>query len=199
VVGGSVDFSKGMAWASLANAADLNFERSDAFSVAGWFKPFSNSGGTLVSKMDANAVTGWGLFQFGTATTPRYALGLQGNGNANHAMAAGTPVSLGTWHYVVATYSGTSTVAGMTIYVDGVSQPLSTIADTLTLSMVNPTAPAAINGRGGSTNMTTDGVDEVRVSARGVVLSPAWVTATYNNQRSPATFFTVALGLTNAP
>ena len=114
-------------------------------------------------------------------------------------MAAGMPVTLGAWHYVVATYSGTSTVAGMTLYVDGVSQPLSTIADNLTVSIVNAAVPAAINGRGGSTNMSTDGVDEVRVSAPGVVLSPEWVTATYNNQRSPATFFTVVTGLTPAP
>jgi hypothetical protein len=200
VVAGGLEFSKGLAWASLANAADFNFERTDAFSVAGWFKPVSNTSGSLVNKVDANANTGWGLFQFVTATTPRYALGLQGNNAAkNFAMAATSPVSLNAWHYIVATYAGTSTVAGMTLYVDGVRQPLAMISDTLTVSIVNPAVPAAINGRGGSTNMSTDGMDEVRVSARGVVFAPEWVTATYNNQRNPGAFFTVATSLTNTP
>jgi hypothetical protein len=30
-----------------------------------------------------------------------------------------------------------------------------------------------------------------------VVFSPAWVTASYNNQRQPGTFFTAVTGLTN--
>ena len=40
-------------------------------------------------------------------------------------------------------------------------------------------------------------MDELRVSTKGVVLTPAWVTASYNNESSPATFFTVNTGLTN--
>jgi hypothetical protein len=40
-------------------------------------------------------------------------------------------------------------------------------------------------------------MDELRVSTKGVVLTPAWVTASYNNESSPATFFAVTTGLTN--
>jgi hypothetical protein len=37
----------------------------------------------------------------------------------------------------------------------------------------------------------------VRVTAKGVVLAPDWVTTSYNNQRAPGTFFSVTTGLTN--
>jgi hypothetical protein len=195
-VGGSLSFASAKAWGGLANPADFSFERTDSFSLAGWFKVGGNNSGTLLSKLDSSSKTGWGLFQFTSSTTPRLALGLQGNGSTNNfAMAETAPVSTGTWHYVVVTYSGTSTVAGMNIYLDGVNQPLTTISDTLTVSIVNSN-PAALNGRGGATDMSSDGIDEVRVFSKGVVASPDWVTASYNNQRNPAAFFTVATGIT---
>src|SRR5258707_14422962 len=112
-------------------------------------------------------------------------------------MVATNAISSNVWHYLVATYSGTSTVAGMKIYVDGVSQPLSTLSDTLTVSIINTAVPATFNGRGGATNMSSDAFDEVRVSAKGIVLAPDWIIASYNNQRSPGTFFAVTTGLTN--
>src|SRR5262249_23072892 len=109
----------------------------------------------------------------------------------------GTPaVSTSVWHYVVATYSGTGTVAGMKIYIDGVNQTLSTTSDALTASILNNGIPV-MNGRNGPTAMSSDGLDELRVSAKGIVLSPDWVTASYNNQLNPAAFFSVATGLTN--
>jgi hypothetical protein len=57
--------------------------------------------------------------------------------------------------------------------------------------------PATINGRGGPTQMSNDSMDEIRVSAQGVVFSPAFVTASFNNQSHPGTFFTAVTGLTN--
>jgi hypothetical protein len=196
-VGGSLNFSSTKAWATLANPADFGFERTDSFSVAGWFKTPSNTGGALVSKLDGSATTGWALFQFATGTTPRYALGLIGDGpSKNFAMAATPALTMGIWHYVVATYTGTSTVAGMQLYIDGVNQPLTTISDTLTGSIANAITPE-LNGEAGGNSNSSDGIDEVRVFAKGVVLSPGWVTASYNNQHSPATFFTVSTGLTN--
>jgi hypothetical protein len=45
--------------------------------------------------------------------------------------------------------------------------------------------------------MSNDSMDEIRVSANGVVFSPAFVTASFNNQSHPGTFFTAVTGLTN--
>ena len=76
---------------------------------------------------------------------------------------------------------------------DGVNQLLTTLNNTLSASILN-TSVRAINGRAGPTQMSTDSMDEIRISAKGVVFSPAWVTASFNNESIPATFFNVVTG-----
>jgi hypothetical protein len=123
---------------------------------------------------------------------------LWGTGGSTAAFAETTSqVSMNVWHNVVVTYSGTGNTAGMNIYVDGVNQALTVKENTLNTSILNSDAPA-INSRSGTpTAESNDVMDELRVSASGVVLTQAWVAASYNNQSSPGTFFTVATGLTN--
>jgi hypothetical protein len=193
-IGGSVNF-EGNTWASLANQANFGFERTDSFSLSGWFKSASNSVGTLLSKF-ANGNSGWALLQEPGATNPVFCLGLYGIGESTLLFVETPAVSLGAWHYVVATYSGTGAASGVNIYVDGVNQPLTILYNNLATSILNNATPA-INGRAGPTSMSTDTMDELRVSTKGVVFSPAWVTANFNNQSQPGTFFTVVTGLTN--
>ncbi len=60
-IDGSINF-EGNTWAGLANPVNFSFERTDSFSLAGWFKAASNSIGTLLSKfVGGNA--GWSLQQ----------------------------------------------------------------------------------------------------------------------------------------
>jgi hypothetical protein len=66
----------------------------------------------------------------------------------------------------------------------------------LATSILNNATPA-INSRSSDFQNSNDAMDELRVSAKGVVYSPAWVTATYNNESSPGTFFTAVTGMTN--
>ena len=196
-IDGSINF-EGDSYASLANSSTFSFERTDSFSVSGWFKIGSNTIGALISKYPDPTNAGWAFAQLAGTSSPQFALGLFGSGSSNSAFAETTSqASMGVWHYVAATYSGTSTVAGMNIYVDGVNQALTTKENNLATSILNSDAPA-INSRVGTVAQeSNDVMDELRVSAKGVVLTPAWVTASYNNQSSPATFFTVATGMTN--
>jgi hypothetical protein len=195
-IDGSINF-EGDTWASLASASTFSFERTDSFSVSTWLKINSNANGALVGKYPSPANAGWALAQIAGTSSPQFALGLFGTSGTTGASAETAQVSMGVWHYVVVTYSGTSTTAGMTIYIDGVNQTLTTVKNNLATSILNSDAPA-INSRVVTASQeSNDNLDELRVSAKGVVLAPAWVTATYNNQGSPATFFTVATGLTN--
>ena len=194
-IGGSVNFA-GNTWAGLANPTNFSFERTDSFSLSGWFKLASNAAGTLISKFPAAPSAGWVLMQQPGANNPVLGLWLLGSGQTSSALGETPPVSMGVWHHVVVTYSGTSTVGGMQIYVDGVNQPLTILGNTLTTSILNTVTPA-INGRGGPNAMSTASMDELRVSTKGVVFPPAWVTASYNNQSRPGTFFTVVTGLTH--
>ena len=193
-IDGSVNF-EGNTWAGIANPGNFSFERTDSFSLSGWFKAASNSSGTLLSKLPNIPNSGWALMQYRESANPTFSLTLLGTNASNNAVVETPGVSVGAWHYVVATYSGTSSVAGIKIYVDGVNQPLTSLQNNLTTTIVNALAPA-INGRAGPSHMTSDSMDEIRVSAKGVVFSPAWVTASFNNQSHPGTFFTAVTGLT---
>jgi hypothetical protein len=193
-IGGSVNF-EGDTWAGLANPGNFSFERTDSFSLSGWFKIASNSSGTLLSKFPGPPTPGWLLTQSAGASAPGFQLILFGGTTGGGASVESPAVTIGAWHYVVVTYSGTSSAAGIQIYVDGVNQSLTTLNNTLTGSILNSSA-AAINGRDGPTQMSTDTMDEVRVSTKGVVFSPAWVTTSFNNESHPATFFSAVTGLT---
>ena len=199
LVGGSINFD-GQTYATLANAEKFNFGRTDSFSLSGWFKlPSGQSSysSTLLSKFPSIPNAGWALLQGPNGPAPSaFGLILFGNGGNNGLLADTPGVTTGVWHYLVATYSGTSTVAGVQIFVDGVSQPLTALTNTLNATTVNTLTPQ-MNGRNGSFQLSADSMDEIRISAKGVVLTPGWVTASYNNQSDPSAFFTVTTGLTN--
>jgi hypothetical protein len=194
-IDGSIGFTTST-WASLASTSAFSFERTDSFSLSGWVKMGSNSSGQILTKQSAGESNGWMLFQSPVGSSPAIELALVGTNAQTLALARTPSISMGVWHYVVATYSGTGTTAGMSIYVDGVPQTLTTIENNLSTSILNNVTPA-INGRTNGYLESSDGMDELRVSTKGVVLTPAWVTASYNNESSPATFFTVSTGLTN--
>jgi len=189
-IDGSINF-EGDSWASLANPANFSFERTDSFSLAFWVKIPSNATATLLSKLAVSANSGWAVLQLGGGNL---ALGLIGSGN--QAIGETPALTTGVWHHVVATYSGTSTVAGMQIYIDGVNQSLTALGNSLTTSIVNALTPA-INSRAGGGAESNDSLDEIWISTQDVVFSPAWVTASFNNQSNPQAFFTVATGLVN--
>jgi hypothetical protein len=194
-IGGSINF-EGDTWAGLSSSSAFSFERTDSFSLSGWYKIGSNTIGALLTKVPQPVNAGWELVQFQGASSPQIALGLFGTNFSTGALAETPQVSMGVWHYVVATYSGTGTVAGMSIYIDGVKQTLTTMENNLATSIVNAATPS-INSRSTATQESNDDMDELRVSAKGVVYPAAWVTATYNNESKPANFFTVVTGLTN--
>ncbi len=194
-IDGSIGFTTST-WAKLSNTSAFSFERTDSFSLSGWIKIGSNTNGQIMTKMAGQENSGWMLFQNPVGASPAIELAMVGTGASTLALARTNSISIGTWHYVVATYSGTSTTAGMAIYVDGVPQTLTTIANNLSTTTVNSLTPS-INSRATGYLESSDSMDELRVSTKGVVLTPAWVSASYNNESSPATFFTVATGLTH--
>jgi hypothetical protein len=196
-IGGSLNFNGGNYYVTLANAANFNFERTDSFSMSCWVKPAANAWMSLLSKQTSTSpIAGWMLMQGAGSANPVFALDLAGNGGSSRALGRTTAeFAAGAWHHVVATYTGTSTVAGMKLYVDGTNQPLTTRVDDLTASILNTAGPQ-INGRNGTDSLSTATMDECRVYAKGVVLAPDWVTSEFNNQSSPGTFFTAVTGLT---
>ncbi|MGD0630992.1 MAG: choice-of-anchor D domain-containing protein [Terracidiphilus sp.] len=137
-IDGSINF-EGNTWAGLASSSSFSFERTDSFSISAWYKIPTNTSGVLLSKIPQPMNAGWELAQFAGGSSPQIALGLFGTNVSTGALVETPAVSMGAWHYVVATYSGTGTVAGMNIYIDGVKQSLITLENNLATRSWNQT------------------------------------------------------------
>jgi len=110
-----------------------------------------------------------------------------GLGGAN---LGGTGLANNTWYHVVFVRSGNSSASGYTVYVNGVQKGQTSSG------VWSSAADLTMGARLAYAGQNLDGaLDEVRVS--NTVRSANWITTEYNNQSSPATFYSIVLGLTN--
>ncbi|HTD14239.1 MAG TPA: LamG domain-containing protein [Chthoniobacterales bacterium] len=88
-----------------------------------------------------------------------------------------TNVCDGNWHFVAATYDGSSSAAGVNIYLDGTLQPMTTESDTLTGSIVAAGQQMLIGNQNGrsSTFFARGYIDEF--SIHNVVRSASYMAA----------------------
>ena len=158
------------------NISDSPSLNPSSISIEAWIKP---------SAFDANDMfitkgsSGAGMLDFDFRTM----LGVPRFGFYNgtwYSVSAGSSLTLNQWHYVVATYDGTT----MKIYVDGaqagsavIGVPLPDTAEDLRLGIY----------AWSSANWFDGGVDEVRLSSSD--RSADWIETSYNNQSDPAGFF----------
>jgi hypothetical protein len=156
----STAFGGSNEYATSPNPSELDFERTDTFSVSWWFRVSGASVGYFVSKFDS-APTGWGVYMESNGNVQ---LWFQ-NTDASNRIAVettGTDWSDDSWHHAVVTYDGSELASGVTIYVDDISQPLNTISDTLALTTLN-SGDLNISGRTNGTSVLTGSVDDVAV------------------------------------
>jgi len=127
-----------------------DFETTDAFTVAGWFKPRTgrpSRQGALISRYSlAGKGRGWDLYwdyadPKGTNPNQRWAQGrlivnLVADG-ADNAITVRAPRVFGRveWVHLAATYDGSGRAAGLKLYVNGELQDLEIIKDNLNGSM----------------------------------------------------------------
>lgn len=127
-------------------------------------------------------------------TNTHYYMQLQTGGGGTTAIAVGTfnfPTNnqasvtfpgTNAWHHIVGTYDG-----AWNIYVDGTK----TTQSVTTAPITNGTRfiMGAEDNSGGQNNFFAGRLDEVRFSSSA--RSADWITAEYNNESSPGTFYTV--------
>ena len=99
----------------------LDFDRLDPFSVNAWIKKDSTDEQTIVGKMETSSnLKGW-TFYFTGGTLLRLLLRRQ-NQTYNRLITtvqSGDSITDSDWHNVVCTYDGSSTTAGINLYIDG--------------------------------------------------------------------------------
>lgn len=155
----------------------LGFERTDPFTLEVWLKTTSTSAGSIMNKRGSGSNDRG--YKFLLRTSGKVQVTLQ-SGASNLAKIKTTTkeVNDGNWHHVVFTYDGSSTTAGMHVYVDGVDEAITVDDDTLTATILN-SEPFKIGVLGGSSVDFDGQIDEAVVY--GFALSSAQVSTRYNS------------------
>ncbi len=136
----------------LANEANFDFERTDAFSVLAWEQGDGNTFGAVVAKQDlavASDDRGWLCNQRAGGANPTYQWELANFSGNRIATRTTAEFASGVARAIGWTYDGSSLAAGALIYVDGVSQAKTDIADTLSATILND-VPAQLGARNGA-------------------------------------------------
>lgn len=158
---------------------NLDFEKDEAFSISVWFKFDSTvaAAQTFVSK-----------FNSGTAARKGYLIGKSsgnlwftlGDSNYVRITVATSGVSLDTnWHHFVATYDGSATAAGVTLYYDGSPTSLTVVTDALSSGTTENALELKFGNDDALAYDMNGKVDEVGIWSRE--LSSGEVTSLYNS------------------
>ncbi|MES2657249.1 MAG: lamin tail domain-containing protein [Verrucomicrobiota bacterium] len=153
----------------LGAGTGINFERHQSFSATAWIKGGVQDSTIIGDMVQSEEFRGWEL-HVGTA---------ENGGNANSVTVwlnsdypavalqvnASTPVLDNQWHHVAFTYDGSSTAAGVKIYIDGVQAATTTGLNTLGSGIANNTlaGPNIGTRMDGAIHTFTGGIDEVAV------------------------------------
>ena len=189
----------GSSWVTTSNETNLSFDRTNAFSIDAWIRTTNASGNMFVvaKRQEVAPFNGYAVMIdngqvpkcYATDPTPPGAGWLQilldgsvtSDCPRDHAIIVygKTSVNDGLWHHIAATYDGSSTAAGVALYVDGVVQTNLVIADTLGANSITNSEGFAIGaGSGNGPQPFSGDIDEIDVFNR--VLSPAEIQAIVN-------------------
>jgi hypothetical protein len=169
---------------STTNSLNVN---GDAVSISSWFYPKAvpASGGRVTVSWHSNntSIVSQVLSILHDGTSPKAYFGYERHCVASYAVNSSTTIAVDTWYHGVYTYDNTD-VRG---YLDGSSVGSIAASGNGTCAGFYPTG-FNILGNTRNQEYLSGIVDEVRVTR--TVLSANWITAEYNNQSSPSTFYT---------
>jgi len=153
--------------------------------------------------LDDNTTNWERIFDFGQNTTvnmflcpsiatsstgiKRFAITTGGN-PAEQQVSSTTTTSTAAWHYFVLTINSTTNTG--TLYYDGASNATNTSMTLRPSSLATDNSNYFGRSQYAADNGLYGNFDEFRIS--NTVRNANWITTSYNNQNSPATFFTVA-------
>jgi alpha-tubulin suppressor-like RCC1 family protein len=188
LTGISSSFNNG-GFVTMGNAASLDFESTNAFSISAWMKTPAGFGqdATIAGKMiqpfpigkylgyelhfrPDTGVLIWLVNTFNTGATDR----------AIQVSSSAVAVNDGNWHQVAFTYNGNGLAAGVTIYIDGYAYPNVVFADSLgTNTMLNNVSFNIGSRDDAADHNFTGSIDDVQVY--NSVLTPAQMLSLYQH------------------
>jgi len=163
---------------SIGSESSFDFERTQAFSIEAWIKYSSTTAAarTIYSKMaNASPYTG---YEFWVNSSNKLSVYLINTYSSNLIyVTAQSSIDDGNWHYVAMTYDGSSTAAGVKVYLDAKQEELSIAYDSLSATILNNITPM-IGSRNNSAYYFRGVIDSTRVYSRA--LSASEILANYN-------------------
>ena len=156
----------------------LDFERTSAFSISAWVKRGGTGvNDTVVSKMESSGNFRGYLLFISSTNLVKFVL-RNVNTSSNRLFVDSTSTITDTnWHHILMTYDGSSSVSGVKIYIDGVSDTVTT-AGTLSATTLN-SSPFNIGARNSNSLFATATIDETAIF--NSELSASDVTAIYGS------------------
>jgi hypothetical protein len=142
---------------------DVNgFDRTDAFSGSCWVNLTGSDNEFILSKQDGSTFKGYMLY----VNVSRYLILYIASSSTNRILIrTNSTVANNTWNHLTFTYDGSSTSAGVKLYINGVNQSLTNLGNTsITGSLLDSSVPFQISGRDGtSANGVNGKIDQVTV------------------------------------
>lgn len=121
-----------------ANAAGLDEDGTDPFSVSIWCKQAAASGGATqaLCGKNAGALEGWAL-RLDTSDRPEFIISSDWATADMIRVHSDVAIADTNWHHIAVTYDGGGAASGVTIYIDGNPVATTTDTDALTGSAAN--------------------------------------------------------------
>lgn len=166
---------------SVANSASL--KPTSGLTLSGWIK--RNGAQVSWAKpvwFGQNLSGPWGPygFEFNDASDTQLNFHIASS-STSYDISSSTSLSDATWYYITGTYDGSN----VRYYINGSSQ--GSTAATFTIGNYDTTYGLGIGDNAHSDSPFKGTIDELRVV--DTVRSGDWITAEYNNQNSPSTFY----------
>lgn len=156
----AVTFNGTTQYVNVGDIALFDFEYNLPFSASAWFKTTTANYQVIIAKQDhLTPYAGWGLMVMNTGEISFYLINTPTGVNLIDTKTTAATWADGVWHHVVATYDGSTNASGVTIYVDGVSEAVTTVYDTLSATIVN-TNPVNIGARNNAGFFFNGSIDE---------------------------------------
>ena len=160
-----------------SNPSNLNFERTDSFSMSVWFNKASTSGAKCIMGKNQNAVPRSGYFAFTSGNFVFFRLTT--SGGANIQIKHNVAHNLNVWEHYVFTYDGSSSSSGLNMYQNGTLLTDVTRSGSNLTQTIQTTFPFAIGSRQGLSLYFSGAIDEPSVF--NSELSASDVTAIYGS------------------
>jgi hypothetical protein len=180
----------------IANAAAGNWEYTQAWTVAAWTKR-ENVGydafiGIAGRSLGAATYRGWDFNSDGGSTAGRIGVVIRNNATPSLQVNAYTTNAYAdtNWKHLAWSNSGSGTVAGQSVYVNGAGPvALTTSADTLAGNTIINAAAFSVGAVRNNLNFYDGLIDEVRIAT--VARSANWVAAEYSNTNDASAWSTL--------